>query len=282
MLAPVLFCRDKRLSLAVPRVMGVLNATPDSFSDGGRYLRNGRIDPSVAAAVAEQMVADGAAIIDVGGESTRPGASPVDSEEELRRVIPIVERLSAMATIISVDTSKAIVAREALDAGAHLINDVRALEDPDLLEVVAESDAGVCLMHMRGEPRTMQDAPHYKNVIAEVSDYLRKRAECSEAAGIARQRISIDPGFGFGKSLEHNLALLRHLREIAAIGYPVLVGLSRKAMIGTITQRKSDARVAGSVAAAIFAVQNGARIVRTHDVAETVDALKVATRIMEI
>ena len=282
MLAPVLFCRDKRLSLAMPRVMGVLNATPDSFSDGGRYLRNGRIDPSVAAAVAEQMVADGAAIIDVGGESTRPGASPVDSEEELRRVIPIVERLSAMATIISVDTSKAIVAREALDAGAHLINDVRALEDPDLLEVVAESDAGVCLMHMRGEPRTMQDAPHYKNVIAEVSDYLRKRAECSEAAGIARQRISIDPGFGFGKSLEHNLALLRHLREIAAIGYPVLVGLSRKAMIGTITQRKSDARVAGSVAAAIFAVQNGARIVRTHDVAETVDALKVATRIMEI
>ena len=282
MLAPVLFCRDKRLSLAVPRVMGVLNATPDSFSDGGRYLRNGRIDPSVAAAVAEQMVADGAAIIDVGGESTRPGASPVDSEEELRRVIPIVERLSAMATIISVDTSKAIVAREALDAGAHLINDVRALEDPDLLEVVAESDAGVCLMHMRGEPRTMQDAPHYKNVIAEVSDYLRKRAERSEAAGIARQRISIDPGFGFGKSLEHNLALLRHLREIAAIGYPVLVGLSRKAMIGTITQRKSDARVAGSVAAAIFAVQNGARIVRTHDVAATVDALKVATRIMEI
>ena len=282
MLAPVLFCRDKRLSLAVPRVMGVLNATPDSFSDGGRYLRNGRIDPSVAAAVAEQMVADGAAIIDVGGESTRPGASPVDSEEELRRVIPIVERLSAMATIISVDTSKAIVAREALDAGAHLINDVRALEDPDLLEVVAESDAGVCLMHMRGGPRTMQDAPHYKNVIAEVSDYLRKRAERSEAAGIARQRISIDPGFGFGKSLEHNLALLRHLREIAAIGYPVLVGLSRKAMIGTITQRKSDARVAGSVAAAIFAVQNGARIVRTHDVAATVDALKVATRIMEI
>jgi dihydropteroate synthase len=280
--APVLFCREKRLSLDIPRVMGVLNVTPDSFSDGGRYVRNGRVDPSIAVAAAQQMIDDGAAIIDVGGESTRPGSLPVDAQEELRRVIPIVERLCAMATIVSVDTSKAVVARAALDAGAHVINDVCALEDPDLLAVVAGSDAGVCLMHKRGEPRTMQDAPYYADVAAEVSDYLKSRVERCEAAGIARRRIAIDPGFGFGKSLEHNLTLLRRLDDLAAIGCPVLVGLSRKGMIGTITGRPSDARVAGSVAAAVIAVQHGARIVRAHDVAATVDALKVATRIMEI
>jgi dihydropteroate synthase len=280
--APVLFCREKRLPLDIPRVMGVLNVTPDSFSDGGRYVRNGRVDPSIAVAAAQQMIDDGAAIIDVGGESTRPGSSPVDAQEELRRVIPIVERLCAMATIVSVDTSKAVVARAALEAGAHVINDVCALEDPDLLAVVAGSDAGVCLMHKRGEPRTMQDAPHYADVTAEVSDYLKARVEHCEAAGIARQRIAIDPGFGFGKSLEHNLTLLRRLDDLAAIGCPVLVGLSRKGMIGTITGRALDGRVAGSVAAAVIAVQHGARIVRAHDVAATVDALKVATRIMEI
>jgi dihydropteroate synthase len=280
--APVLFCREKRLPLDIPRVMGVLNVTPDSFSDGGRYLRNGRVDPSIAVAAAQQMIDDGAAIIDVGGESTRPGSSPVELQEELRRVIPIVERLCAMATIVSVDTSKAVVARAALEAGAHVINDVCALEDPDLLAVVAGSDAGVCLMHKRGEPRTMQDAPHYADVTAEVSNYLRARVERCEATGIGRQRIAIDPGFGFGKSLAHNLTLLRRLDEIAAIGCPVLVGLSRKGMIGTITGRALDARVAGSVAAAVIAVQHGARIVRAHDVAATVDALKVATRIMEI
>jgi dihydropteroate synthase len=280
--APVLFCREKRLPLDIPRVMGVLNVTPDSFSDGGRYLRNGRVDPSIAVAAAQQMIDDGAAIIDVGGESTRPGSSPVELQEELRRVIPIVERLCAMATIVSVDTSKAVVARAALEAGAHVINDVCALEDPDLLAVVAGSDAGVCLMHKRGEPRTMQDAPHYADVTAEVSDYLKARVEHCEAAGVARQRIAIDPGFGFGKSLEHNLTLLRRLDDLAAIGCPVLVGLSRKGMIGTITGRALDGRVAGSVAAAVIAVQHGARIVRAHDVAATVDALKVATRIMEI
>ena len=262
--------------------MGVLNVTPDSFSDGGRYLRNGRVDPSIVAAAAQQMIDDGAAIIDVGGESTRPGSSPVEPQEELRRVIPIVERLCAMATIVSVDTSKAVVARAALEAGAHVINDVCALEDPDLLAVVAGSDAGVCLMHKRGEPRTMQDAPYYADVTAEVSNYLKARVERCEAAGIGRQRIAIDPGFGFGKSLAHNLTLLRRLDDIAAIGCPVLVGLSRKGMIGTITGRGLNARSAGSIAAAVVAVQNGARIVRAHDVAATVDALKVATRIMEI
>ena len=280
--APILFCREKRLSLDIPRVMGVLNVTPDSFSDGGRFLRNGRVDFSIAAAAAQQMIDEGAALIDVGGESTRPGSLPVDPQEELRRVIPIVERLCEMATIVSVDTSKAVVARAALEAGAHVINDVCALEDPDLLAVVAGSDAGVCVMHKRGEPRTMQDAPYYADVVSEVSDYLRTRVEHCEAAGIGRQRIAIDPGFGFGKSLEHNLTLLRRLDDIAAIGCPVLVGLSRKGMIGTITGRASDARVAGSVAAAVIAVQRGARIVRTHDVAATVDALKVAARIMEI
>jgi dihydropteroate synthase len=280
--APVLFCREKRLSLDVPRVMGVLNVTPDSFSDGGRHVRNGRVDPSLAVAAAQQMIDDGAALIDVGGESTRPGSSPVDAEEELRRVIPIVERLCAMATIVSVDTSKAVVARAALEAGAHIINDVCALEDPDLLAVVAGSDAGVCLMHKRGEPRTMQDAPYYADVTTEVSDYLESRVQRCEAAGIARRRIAIDPGFGFGKSLEHNLTLLRRLDHVAAIGCPVLVGLSRKGMIGRMTGRPVDGRTAGSIAAAVIAVQHGARIVRAHDVAATVDALKVATRIMEI
>ncbi len=227
------------------------------------------------------MIDAGAAIIDVGGESTRPGASPVDTDEELRRVIPIVERIARMATIISVDTSKAAVARAALDSGAHLINDVRALTDPDLLGVVAASDAAVCLMHMRGEPKTMQDAPSYDDVVAQVRDFLADRARCCEGAGISRERILIDPGFGFGKTLQHNLSLLRRLAEVAALGLPVMVGLSRKGMVGTITGRKVDARVAGSVAAAVVAVQNGARIVRAHDVGATVDALKMVSSIME-
>lgn len=263
--------------------MGVLNVTPDSFSDGGRFLRNdGGIDVSAAVAAAAQMIEDGAAIIDVGGESTRPGATPVDCDEQLRRVIPIVERLAGMATIVSVDTSNARVARAALDAGARLVNDVCGLEAADLLAVVAATDAGVCLMHMRGEPRTMQEAPRYRDVVSEVSNYLRDRAGQCEAAGIARQRIAIDPGFGFGKTLVHNLTLLRRLHDIAAVGYPVLVGLSRKGMIGSITSRQSDQRLAGSVAAAVVAVQNGARIIRTHDVAATIDAIEVAVRIMDV
>lgn len=280
--APVLFCRTQRLSLATPRVMGVLNATPDSFSDGARFFRAGRLDVGAAAAAAAEMIDAGAAIIDVGGESTRPGSSPVEADEELRRVIPIVERIAAMATIISVDTSKAAVARAALDSGAHLINDVRALADPDLLGVVAASDAAVCLMHMRGEPKTMQDAPSYEDVVAEVRSFLADRVRCCERSGIGRARILIDPGFGFGKTLQHNLSLLRRLAEVASLGLPVMVGVSRKGMVGSITGRKVDARVAGSVAAAVVAVQNGARIVRAHDVVATVDALKVVSSIMEI
>ncbi len=279
---PILQCRDRQLPLATPCVMGILNVTPDSFSDGGRFLRGGALDIDAAVAAALRMVEEGAALIDVGGESTRPGAAPIDEGEELRRVIPIVERLVPSGTIVSVDTSKAAVARAALKAGAHLINDVRALSDPEMLRVVADSGAAVCLMHMQGEPRTMQDTPQYENVVAEVRAYLGERAVRCEVAGIDRDRIAIDPGFGFGKTLQHNLSLLRGLEEMTALGYAVLVGLSRKGMIGTITGRKSDARVAGGIAAAVVAAQNGARIVRTHDVAATVDALKMLSRIMEI
>lgn len=279
--APVLSCRQRRLSLAIPRVMGVLNTTPDSFSDGARFFRFGRLDPGAAAAAAAEMIDAGAAIVDVGGESTRPGSSPVDADEELRRVIPIVERIAAMDTIVSVDTSKGTVARAALDCGAHLINDVRAMADPDLLRLVAASDAAVCLMHMRGEPKTMQDAPSYGDVVAEVISFLADRVQWCERSGIGRERIIVDPGFGFGKTLQHNLSLLRRLAEVTALGLPVLVGLSRKGMVGTITGRPVDERVAGSIAAAVVAVQNGARIVRVHDVAATVDALKMVSSVME-
>ena len=279
---PVLFCREVRLSLAKPCVMGILNVTPDSFSDGGRFMGSGRVDVGAVAAAAREMIDAGASIIDIGGESTRPGAMPVGEDEELRRVIPVVERLAAFGTIISVDTSKATVARTALDAGAHLINDVRALASPELFAVVADSDAAVCLMHMRGEPRTMQESPAYIDVVAQVRDYLAQRALQCETAGISHERIMLDPGFGFGKTMEHNLTLLRRLSDIVSLGYPVVAGLSRKGMIGTLTGRPAEARVAGSVAAAIVAVQNGARVVRVHDVGATVDALKVIDAVMEI
>lgn len=280
--APVLFCRGVQLALTKPCVMGILNVTPDSFSDAGRFARSGRIDVGAVVAAAHDMIGAGAAIVDVGGESTRPGATPVDEDEELRRVIPVVEHLAGLGTIISVDTSNAAVARSALEAGAHLINDVRALTSPELLAVVADSDAAVCLMHMRGEPRTMQQSPAYLDVVAEVRAYLEQRALQCEAAGIARERIMLDPGFGFGKTVDHNLTLLRRLSDIVSLGYPVMAGLSRKGMIGTLTGRSTDARVAGSVAAAVVAVQNGARIVRVHDVGPTVDALKVVDAVMEI
>jgi len=261
--------------------MGVLNLTPDSFSDGGRAFRDGRVDVDAALAIARSMIDEGAAIVDVGGESTRPGSAPIDLAEELRRVIPVVERLAGSATIISVDTNKAEVARAALEAGADLINDIGALGEAAMRRVVGPSGAAVCLMHMQGEPRTMQDAPSYRDVVSEVSDYLCERARACEADGIERDRILIDPGFGFGKTLSHNVALLRGLGTVAGLGYPVLVGVSRKGMIGAMTGRSIGERLAGSVAAAVIAVQNGAKIVRTHDVAATVDALKVTARVME-
>lgn len=269
-------CGRHLLHLDAPVVMGVLNVTPDSFSDGGRY-----VEPAAALARAEAMAAEGAAIIDVGGESTRPGAAPVPLDEELRRVIPVVERLAAALSIpVSVDTRKTGVMRAALAAGASMVNDVGALAAPGATEAVAATDAAVCLMHMQGEPQTMQRDPRYDDVVAEVRGFLRERVARCVAAGIARPRIAVDPGFGFGKTLAHNLALLRGLGAIAADGLPVLAGLSRKSMIGQLTGRDNADRLAGSLALAVIAAGNGARILRAHDVAATVDALRVAAGVL--
>ena len=267
----ILDCMDQEIDLDRACVMGVLNITPDSFSDGGRFS-----EVDAALRRAEQMVVDGAGIIDVGGESTRPGAAPVSLDDELGRVIPVIERIrSALDVPVSIDTSKPRVMREAVRAGACLVNDVTALAAPDALETVAELGVPVCLMHMQGQPRTMQNAPQYRDVVADIIDYLSARLAACEAAGIGRERLLVDPGFGFGKTLEHNLALLRDLEAFAVLGVPLLVGLSRKSMLGLVTGRPVEQRLAASVAAALIAVQNGASIVRVHDVAETVDALKL-------
>lgn len=274
MQAPLkLVCRDTVLDLAEPVVMGILNVTPDSFSDGGRHAD---IDAAVEWALA--MAAEGAAIIDVGGESTRPGAAPVDLEDELARVVPVIERLARAAGVpISVDTTKPEVMRAAVAAGACLINDVRALQAPGALAAAAETGAGVCLMHMRGEPRTMQADPQYRSVVEDVRDDLRERIAACAAAGIPRERICVDPGIGFGKRPEHNLALLAALDRLADPGIPVLVGVSRKSLLGIITGRPTGERLAGSVALAALSVMRGAAIIRAHDVAATVDAVKVAS-----
>ena len=268
-----LACREHRLDLAEPRVMGVLNVTPDSFSDGGHYLD---LDAAVERGVA--MVAEGAAIVDVGGESTRPGADAVSAAEELERVIPVIERLAARISVpISVDTSKPEVMRAAIAAGAGIVNDVRALREPGALAAVAPTGAAVCLMHMQGEPRTMQAAPSYGDVVAEVRDFLALRTAACLEAGIARERICIDPGIGFGKSPGHNLALLRALDRLGPPDLPVLVGVSRKSLVGIITGQPPGGRLAGSLAFAVLAAAGGAAIIRAHDVAETVDAVKVAS-----
>ena len=273
--SPLLRCADKTLDLTHPLVMGVLNVTPDSFSDAGRFA-----SPDEAVQHGLRLAAEGAALIDVGGESTRPGARPVTAEEELRRVLPVIEQLRRATTaVISIDTSKPEVMRAAASAGAGFINDVRALREPGALEAAAASGCGLCLMHMQGEPRTMQVAPHYRDVVGEVRAFLAARVAACRDAGIDAARITIDPGFGFGKSLEHNLTLLRHLPELAADGPPVLVGLSRKSTVGKLTGREPDERVYGSVALAVIAALKGARIIRAHDVAATVDALKVAAAV---
>ena len=265
----------RTLSLERTRVMGVLNLTPDSFSDGGRFVGNTGIDPARVRAAAEAMLAAGADILDIGGESTRPGAPPVETEEELARVIPVLESLRDLDTMISVDTRKPEVARAALAAGCHLINDVSGLTDPGMVEAVASSDAGVCIMHMQGTPGTMQSSPHYVDVVAEVRDFLRARTASARAAGIGSTRICLDPGFGFGKTLAHNLALLRALPLLRIDEQPLLVGLSRKRMIGDLSGAAVDARMPGSIAAAVIAADRGADIVRVHDVEETVQALNV-------
>jgi dihydropteroate synthase len=251
--------------------MGVLNVTPDSFSDGGRWLDRDR-----ALRHAAEMLAAGADVVDVGGESTRPGAAAVPEGEELERVVPVVEFLvSELGAAVSVDTSKPAVMRAAAEAGAVMINDVFALRRPGALTAAADAGLAVCLMHMQGEPRTMQDRPAYDDVVAEVEDFLLARARAAEEAGIPAERIVLDPGFGFGKTLEHNLALLRGLPRLAAHGYPLLAGLSRKSMLQAITGRPVDERLAGSLALALLAAQNGAAVIRVHDVAETRDVLRV-------
>ncbi|QJR16098.1 dihydropteroate synthase [Usitatibacter palustris] len=250
--------------------MGVVNVTADSFSDGGLFLETTRaIDHGL------RLREEGADLVDVGGESTRPGALPVPLDEELRRVIPVVEALVRENVPVSVDTLKPEVMRAALDAGCAMVNDVNGFRAPGAIEAVAASKAAVCAMHMQGKPATMQADPRYGDVLAEVAAFLSERALALEAAGVARESIVLDPGFGFGKTLEHNLALFRGLPRLAALGYPVLVGVSRKRLIGDLTGRPVAERVAGSVAAALLAVQNGASLVRVHDVKETVDALRV-------
>jgi len=260
------------LDLSQPTVMGVLNRTPDSFSDGGAF-----VDFAAALSHAEQMVREGAAIIDIGGESTRPSAEAVSEQQELERVIPLIERLVNETDVpISIDTSKPEVMRAAVAAGAGMINDVYALRQTGALDAARDCSVPVVLMHMQGEPRTMQQHPHYKDVVVEVKQFLVERILACEAAGIPRERLLIDPGFGFGKTLEHNLELLRHLREFATLGLPLLVGLSRKSLIGTLLGGVPvGERLQGSVAAAVVAVMNGASIVRAHDVKPTVEALKI-------
>ena len=265
-------CGPHTLDLATPVVMGALNVTPDSFSDGGRFANS-----EAAVAHALRMVEEGAGLIDVGGESTRPGAQAVSAEEEIRRVVPVVEALAARTTVpISVDTSKPAVMIAAVRVGAGMINDVRALREPGALEAAAGSNAAVCLMHMQGEPRTMQADPRYDDVVDDVRAFLGERAAACLVGGITKERLLVDPGIGFGKRLEHNLALLAGLPALVGLGWPVLIGVSRKSMFGALLGRAVGERIAGGVAAATAAVLAGASIVRTHDVAPTVDAVKVA------
>jgi dihydropteroate synthase len=257
-------------------VMGILNVTPDSFSDGGRFL-----DRAAAVAHATRMVDDGADILDVGGESTRPGSSAVSVDEELDRVRPVIERLAELhpAIPISIDTRKASVAAEALSAGAAIVNDVSGGADPDMFDMVKERDAAVVLMHMRGEPETMQEAPRYDDVVGEVHEYLRQRIEAAELAGIDPERIAIDPGIGFGKDLEHNLELMRRVDVLLNLRRPVLVGPSRKRFLGTILDVPEDDRVEGTIGAVVWLVSRGAHLARVHDVKEVVRAVRVADAI---
>ena len=258
------------LSLDTPLVMGIVNVTPDSFSDGGRFLSH-----QAAISHALQLVADGADILDIGGESTRPGAAPASTQEELDRVMPVIHALASGNTPLSIDTQKPVVMAEAIRAGVSMVNDVSALRAPGALEISAASDSAVCLMHMQGEPRTMQENPTYGDVVAEVRSFLLARVEACIAVGIARERIVVDPGFGFGKSLGHNMALLSQLDVFASLGLPVLAGLSRKAMFKALLNRETSDRLVPSVVAALIAAQHGASILRVHDVRETRDALRL-------
>ncbi|GFD70869.1 dihydropteroate synthase [Alteromonas marina] len=262
---------NKFIDLSKPQVMGILNVTPDSFSDGGKHA-----NVNQAAEHALQMVDEGATFIDIGGESTRPGAPEVSLQEELDRTIPVIEAVAKNAScVISIDTSKAEVMREAVSVGAGLINDVRALQEPGALEAASEAGVPVCLMHMQGQPRTMQNNPSYDDVVEDVAQFLLERAKACKASGISQEKILFDPGYGFGKSLEHNYALVKHLPKLMDLGYPVLVGMSRKSMIGNLLNRKVDERLAGSISLATIVAQMGAQIIRVHDVKETADAVNI-------
>ncbi|PCI61793.1 MAG: dihydropteroate synthase [Methylophilaceae bacterium] len=271
-----LHCGQFKLDLACPRVMGILNVTPDSFSDGGNFSKT---DQAITQAL--KLIGEGADILDVGGESTRPNATPVSLQQELDRVIPVIESLSAEINIpISIDTYKPAVMRAAIAAGASIVNDVKALQEDGALEVVATSEVAVCLMHMQGTPQTMQEDPHYDDVISEVSDFLLARANACKKAGINKNRLLIDPGFGFGKTRQHNITLIQKLDAFSQLGLPMLVGLSRKSVLGQMTGNNVDARLYASVAAAVVSAMKGANILRVHDVRATVEALKVASVVL--
>ncbi|MCG8052620.1 MAG: dihydropteroate synthase [Candidatus Thiodiazotropha endolucinida] len=280
MAAPkILDCAGKPLDLSQPRVMGILNLTPDSFSDGGRFTAR---DAAIRHAL--QMIKEGAAMVDIGGESTRPGAQPVTAQQEMDRVIPLIEALAGEIEVpISVDTSKAEVMREAVSAGAGMINDVMALRDSGALQAAAEAAVPVCLMHMQGEPRTMQCNPHYDDVVEDVKTFLQQRLDACLASGIPQDRLIVDPGFGFGKTLSHNLALLDNLQDLEQLGVPVLVGISRKSMIGALLgDRAVEERLYGSLAAAVMAAMKGSAILRVHDVRATADALKIVSAVQAV
>jgi dihydropteroate synthase len=270
-------CRERFIDLTRPVVMGILNVTPDSFSDGGRYA-----DLAAALERAERIAAEGAAIIDIGGESTRPGALPVEAHVELERVIPVIEAIAGKLDIaISIDTSKPAVMSAALAAGACIVNDIRALRAPGARLVAAQQRAGVCLMHMQGSPSTMQVRPHYTDVTAEVCAFLQAEIEACLAAGLPADAIVIDPGVGFGKTLEHSLTLLKELPRLSALGFPLLVGVSRKSLIGRIVGKDVQERLHGALGLAALAVRDGARIIRTHDVAATCDAVRCVSAVLQ-
>ena len=272
----LLQCGLKSLDLSTPKIMGILNITPDSFSDGGTLYQNGQVSLDNVLKRAERMLAEGADILDVGGESTRPGATAVSEQEELDRVIPVVESLvEKLGAIVSVDTSTASVIRESAYKRAAIINDVRSLSRDGALAAAADTGLPVCLMHMQGQPHNMQNSPHYEDVVEDVLTFLQQRIEACQTAGINSDRILIDPGFGFGKTLAHNLALLARLPELKILGAPILVGLSRKSMLSQLLGRAVDERLPGSLALAMTAIERGAAIVRVHDVAATRDVLSV-------
>jgi dihydropteroate synthase len=275
-------CGNRILDLSTPQVMGILNVTPDSFSDGGQFFNTGRkLDIDAVVLKAEQMYNEGARILDIGGESTRPNAAFVSDHEEMDRVLPVLEALLDIPVILSIDTSSPVVMKEAIKLGAHMINDTRALSKEGAVDIVADSDVAVCLMHMQGSPVTMQNNPSYQSsVVDEVCSFLEERVHCCHQAGIAHERIIIDPGFGFGKTLDHNIHLLKNLNRLTEGDSPVLVGLSNKSMLGTLTGKPVEERVYSSVAGAVIAVLNGAKILRVHDVNATIDALKVCESIV--